>query len=212
MRADDNTVAAIEAAVREGASGVEVDVRITGDGVPVLSHDDDVEGLSIATSTLDELKQASPSLATLEEGLEASSGIGVDLEYKGPVMALDPLVRSLGLVDDFEGPVLISSFWMDLLHVLHDMRPDFAYGVLTSPEMDPGGDIAVKLARQGGFEVALPHDGVIDQDLVSKAQDAGLEVIAWTVNDSDRMRELKGFGVSGIITDDPARAVEVLSE
>jgi glycerophosphoryl diester phosphodiesterase len=210
LRAVDNSAAAIAAAERDGASWVEVDVRLTRDGVAVLSHDDEVGVLSIRSNDLDTLKSAHEGLATLEEGLAAAGGLGVNLEFKLSAESVERLLASLSVLDAFDGPTLFSSFSIDLLRAMHRSMPDRNYGVLTSPDHDPNGSLAVKLAVESGFDVALPHDQAIGAELVETAKDSGIDVIAWTVNDSDRMLELAGFGVSGIITDDPARAVRVL--
>ena len=46
--------------------------------------------------------------------------------------------------------------------------------------------------------------------LVERAQDEGLEVNVWTVNDPDRMAALLDYGVDGICTDHPDIARSVI--
>jgi glycerophosphoryl diester phosphodiesterase len=53
---------------------------------------------------------------------------------------------------------------------------------------------------------------IITPRLIRSARDRGLEVHAWTINDSDEMRALLRLGVDGIVTDHPERMLEVLQE
>jgi glycerophosphoryl diester phosphodiesterase len=53
---------------------------------------------------------------------------------------------------------------------------------------------------------------IITPRLIRSARDRGLEVHAWTINDSDEVRALLRLGVDGIVTDHPERMLEVLQE
>ena len=50
---------------------------------------------------------------------------------------------------------------------------------------------------------------IITPRLVEAAEEAGVELIAWTVDDLDRMRELAAMGVHGICTNDPRLFAEL---
>jgi glycerophosphoryl diester phosphodiesterase len=50
----------------------------------------------------------------------------------------------------------------------------------------------------------------LDENIVSDLQQKGIKVIPWTVNEISEMKELIGWGVDGIITDYPDRAIEIL--
>jgi glycerophosphoryl diester phosphodiesterase len=47
---------------------------------------------------------------------------------------------------------------------------------------------------------------------VRKAHEAGLQVVAWTINEPDQMRRLIAAGADGIMTDYPERLVGVLQQ
>lgn len=104
----ENTLAAVLAAVHEGARYVEVDVQLTADGVPVLLHDPDlartagrpglVEHLTVAEATSIDVHEPArfgdrhagitlPTLAALAEVLAGRSGLTVFVEIKPPVVA-----------------------------------------------------------------------------------------------------------------------------
>ena len=95
----ENSIAAIEEAIRQGASVVEVDVRASKDGVLVLMHDKTVNRTTtgqgeVAKQTYDELQQlhlrkkangeaSDHVIPTLSEALRVAKGkILVDLDFK----------------------------------------------------------------------------------------------------------------------------------
>ena len=53
------------------------------------------------------------------------------------------------------------------------------------------------------------YDPVITARLARACHDAGVELIAWTVDDLPRMRRLSGLGVDGICTNDPRLFAEL---
>ena len=53
---------------------------------------------------------------------------------------------------------------------------------------------------------------LITPALVDKAHHAGLQVVAWTINEPEQMHRLIDAGVDGIMTDYPDRLVRVLNE
>jgi len=73
----ENTLAAFEAAVALGVNGIETDVRISLDGLPVLIHDRVIaSGQAVADLTRRDIEQASGhEVPTLDEALEQFSGI-----------------------------------------------------------------------------------------------------------------------------------------
>ncbi|NNE70402.1 MAG: glycerophosphodiester phosphodiesterase [Rhodothermales bacterium] len=56
-------------------------------------------------------------------------------------------------------------------------------------------------------EVYSPDHRALTTELVARIQGLGMEVLPWTVNNVDRMRELLEMGVEGLITDYPDRAL-----
>lgn len=60
-------------------------------------------------------------------------------------------------------------------------------------------------------DVYSPQHALLTAEEVMHAHRLGVKVLPWTVNEVARMRELIGWGVDGLITDDPALAIEVAS-
>ena len=61
-------------------------------------------------------------------------------------------------------------------------------------------------------DIISPHQLYVNSDFVIEAHKQKMKVVPWTVNDKERMKELLGYGVDGIITDYPATMLEALQE
>ncbi len=61
-------------------------------------------------------------------------------------------------------------------------------------------------------DVYSPHHVLLSPEEVQRAQALGVRVVPWTVNDRARMQELLDWGVDGLISDDPALALEVVGQ
>jgi glycerophosphoryl diester phosphodiesterase len=75
----------------------------------------------------------------------------------------------------------------------------------------PSNDLVERSVRAGARQIA-PRGDLATPDLVKKAHEAGLQVVAWTINEPDQMRRLIATGVDGIMSDYPDRLVNVLRE
>ena len=81
--APENTLQAFIAAGALGADGVELDVHRTADGALVVHHDAAARGLGVlAERPAAEIRTARPEIPTLEEALEACTGMLVNIEVK----------------------------------------------------------------------------------------------------------------------------------
>jgi glycerophosphoryl diester phosphodiesterase len=61
-------------------------------------------------------------------------------------------------------------------------------------------------------DVYSPNHRRVDGTLIAEAEERDISVVPWTVNDPERMRELKALGVDGLITDYPARGRFLVTE
>jgi glycerophosphoryl diester phosphodiesterase len=97
--------------------------------------------------------------------------------------------------------MIIQSFDMRPLQVIHRTHPKVATGYLTSDKTTTfEGDVA-KL----GFNPIFynPYYKLVTADMVKKCHDKGILITPWTVNTVAEMKAIKGLGVDGIITDYP---------
>lgn len=223
--APENTMPAFDLAVELGTGGIEADVRLTADDVPVLHHDETVDRTTdgsgrVGKMTLEELREldagagrgkrfAGTRIPTLAELVEAHGGrVWLDLELKPPLGSAQRLVEAVGEVLDDQGVeegVLVSSFRPDVLLAAREARPDLPRALIAQevpegsplPEMAPDLD-AVGVGRSG-MRPGLPDE----------VHDLGLALLVWTVNDVSPARRLYEQGVDGLITDDPRRILRV---
>ena len=81
----ENTLAAFDAALGQGADGVETDVRVTREGMPILFHDRLIQGHEVSAFTHAELTAlAGYEVPTLVEALTGMPDIFCNLEIKVP--------------------------------------------------------------------------------------------------------------------------------
>jgi glycerophosphoryl diester phosphodiesterase len=212
----ENTPAAFRRAAELGADGVELDVRRTADDELVVYHDPAVEGAGVIHGlTLRELRTAAPHVATLDEAMDACSGLIVNIEIKNSPNEpdFDPTDRVASAIVDWIAEhgwadrVLVSSFNPATVDRVRRLSANIATGQLT----DPGADVTRQLtaAHHRGHQALHPHFSSLLQEpeeLVRIASGLGMWVLTWTINDPDTIRNLRNNGVTGAITDDPAVA------
>ncbi|MBD8078374.1 glycerophosphodiester phosphodiesterase family protein [Cellulosimicrobium arenosum] len=221
--APQNTLAAFEAAWRAGVECVELDVRLTADGVVVVIHDDTVDattsgsgavaGMDLAAvRSLDAGSWFAPAFAgqrvpTFDEVvafLETRPGIELLVELKGAWTVeqarsvTDPL-RSAGLTERVVG----QSFWPQSVAALGAADPSLRRGLLV---MESGADLPDRCAALG-VETCNPVGTLLLEDpgLVDRLHDAGLRTTVWTLNEPAHWEAAVRLGVDGIITDRPDR-------
>jgi len=108
----ENTRAAIERAVDLGVDGIEIDIRITGDGVAVLAHDPDLRRLAgsdlvVATTPLSDLQAAYADLLTLDEALALMPNGAIVLDIKPTAeVELAPIYAAIRAHDAHPGIIV----------------------------------------------------------------------------------------------------------
>lgn len=214
-RAPENTVEAFELARELGADWVELDVRLTADGKCVVFHDELLGDRPLGGLTLEEVSRWSlpggGAIPSLVQALDACTGMGVNLEVKGPVDPRAVAAQVAQHLEGREGPFLISSFWPPIVEAFAKVGPEVPRGFLSIARFDPDGSGAVREAVRLGAVWALPEDPAVSEKTVSLARAAGIGIVSWTVDDPSRIKELADFGVRGLITNEPDVAASALA-
>jgi glycerophosphoryl diester phosphodiesterase len=222
----ENTVPAISAAVRSGADGVEVDLRLSADGVFVLCHDPDLQrltgrSLQVACTSWPVLRSAAAGagvpLARLEEVLPTVGTGRLVLELKpAPVETGQQLVRRLEQLDalGLHCEFTVSTFDADLLAAVRSTARERLR--LRTALLGRPGWLALATVRQAllaGHEEAHPHvsDLLADPCAATEAAACGTDLVPWTVNSSRMMRRCADLGVAAVITDVPRKARAALA-
>ncbi len=220
--ARENTLSAFECALDHGADGVELDVRPTGDGQLVLSHDPEIELLpgsqdgsrpatraSLWKLSLSQIRALPRSegeqVLTLREALvfQARTGIRMNVELKGDVPAVDWFAREVAEQIRKHGGdgLLISSFSPLLLRKIGGLLPHVPRAFLIEGESPA---LLKRLPLSSLKAVGLhPEHVLVDAHFIARARSSAEVINVWTVNDPERARALADLGVDGLVTDDP---------
>jgi glycerophosphoryl diester phosphodiesterase len=193
--APENTIPALTAALAvPGCDGVEFDVRISADGVPVLAHDETLERVFGRSDRVDrrtarELEEAGiPSLADALAAVPHRFAIDVDLKGLHDRAVVEVLAsgRGPGLVNG-----VVSSFVPETIERIGGLAPAWprwlnAY--VMSPEK-------IRQAAELGCQAISVDFHEIDAGSLAAARAAGLEVAAWTVRRRTTYGRLQRAGV-----------------
>jgi len=208
---EENTVAAFCRAVEQGVDGVEFDVRATRDGQLVVHHDARlIDGRPVAATDAVDLPAHVPSFAAVLDACQPLRVVNVELKNHPFEPGFDPTGELPGRVGALlagrpAGAFLLSSFHLPSLEAARAAAPGLATGWLTAAGYDQLA--AVEAIAAAGHRALCPAEEVVTGDLVMRAHRAGLEIWAWTVNDTARMAELAAAGVDALITDRPWAAL-----
>jgi glycerophosphoryl diester phosphodiesterase len=204
--------------LRDGADGLELDLRATKDGVIVLLHDATLDRTTngtgaLAERTLDEVRSldagawfdalySGERVPTLDEVLDELAGrVALDLEVKEllPEDALRAVDRRLHAPRARE-LVFASSFRLDVLEQLRALAPVIRRGLLLDRGIPPP---ELAQVRELDLSCLIAHEASIDAGFADACRSLALPLHTFTVNDAVRAQELARLGVDIVITDDP---------
>jgi glycerophosphoryl diester phosphodiesterase len=220
--APENTLAAVERALRQGADGVEVDVRVTADSVPVCHHDATLDRTAgdrraVAMTAYAELPWiGSHRIPRLSEVVDLVAGRGrLVVELKPPSWPALEAPESVSVVADVLrrnrlDHVSVSSFDRLRLRAFRNHGLGCPTALLGRPAVPLLG--LLRQAGQDGHPEVHPHVSSVlaHPEVVGTAQAEGLLVTSWTVNRPDDLTALQALELHAVITDDPATARQVV--
>ena len=232
--APENTLAAFREAIAVGADGVEFDVRLTRDCVPVVIHDGDLRrtgGLSqrIAEMTWSEVARVDvgswfsrsfanetvPSLAELFTFFESNnSTLYLEMkcesaaEYEPLARACCELIAQRGLKER----VVVECFQLPALRIVREVDSDIKTVALFEPSISNPSvlsdqSIINRATNVGAVALAL-HHRLARKGLVQKAKAAGMHVAVWTVDDPAWIERARTLNIDALITNNPARLIQ----
>ncbi|MCA1009594.1 glycerophosphodiester phosphodiesterase [Halobacillus halophilus] len=223
--APENTMAAFELARSAQAEGIETDIQLTKDQIPVLIHDENLRRTTNGTGfvqdyTYTELRLLdagswfSPEfsdcyIVTLDEFLrwfkEQPMFLNAELktnviEYKDIERIVYEALKKYNVVER----TVISSFNSDTLIRMKQINPSIKTAFLTSTKMINLPDYAKSL---GADALHVKHR-LLDKKLVKSCQKEKLNLRVYTVNRPSHMKKCYQLGIDGIFTDFPHQALE----
>jgi len=195
----ENTLPSLVSAARAGADAVEMDVRLTSDGVPVLLHDPTLKrlwGQSAAVADLslaDLLRLTDGGVPTLDEALGALTGTRalLDLALPGCADAVLDRVRSGGA-----GHRAYYCGDTAALLAVRDRDPDAEIALTWETSTLPPSALIEEM-RPRWLNLRF---GLARPEVIRWAHDHGLLVGTWTADTRRTMRRLHRAGVDAITT------------
>jgi len=223
MRAPENSLAAIEKAIGDGADYIELDVRETSDGVLVLLHDRDLRRLAndpreIWNVPYEELREMEAGawfdprfhgerIPTLSEAIERIRGRArLYLEIKTSPHSPELVRRTVEALqrEDFVDQTLLAALSPRVLHEVRRLEPDMRTSLLVHT--------AIGSVEGQPFEALALRDALVTPGRVNQIRRHGHELHVWTVNDRRAMARFIDMGVDNIITDKPDVLAELMRE
>ena len=206
--APENTMRAFRLALSMGATGIETDVWMTADGVPVLHHGGSVRRRPIAEIPAADLRSRLPTLADLYDGCGTELDLSLDLKDGRSAEAVVGVAREAGhdlrrlwLCGGVQGPLS----W-------REVDPTVRLVAGTDPRrVDDWGEHLRRL-RAGGIDAVNVRRRRWSKALVDSVHDAGLLAFGWDAQSRRRIRALLGLGCDAVYSDHVDRMVAVLRE
>ena len=226
--APENTRPAIERAIEIGVDIVEVDVRMTKDGVPVLLHFERLEHTTsgnglLADHTWEEIQRldagawkdpefAGERVPSLEDVLDLTRGrvpLNLDFQATDAVAPGVAAVRDAGLSHDVVVSGCLAACFEIMAAATNEITTLLNLDDLPAG-IDPAEARAVahrtigKASALGAAGINLHHT-LVEAAVVARAREAGLGEWVFVVNDEERFGGLIDMGVTAVTTNWPAR-------
>ncbi|MGF7228794.1 MAG: glycerophosphodiester phosphodiesterase [Candidatus Saccharibacteria bacterium] len=205
--APENTLNALEIAIKHGVDEIEIDVRVTRDGHVVLHHDPVVraktgETYTISTHTLEELRAKKSDITTLAAAVNTVKRrvpLMIEVKPRQPIAPIVSIIEAF-LADGWEPKdFMFGSFSQSILRQLHETLPQIELVVIEAYASFR----ATYRARQvGAHKVSINHRLLWFANVAAMRR-KNYEVYTWTLNDPRKAERLRKSGLSGTITDNP---------
>ena len=224
-KAPENTKASFRKAVEAGADGVEFDVQLSSDGIPVVIHDETLERTTTGKgwvkdksskklSKLDAGTHFDPcyseeGVPTLREVLEIVKNMRViNIEFKNSKVRYEGLEkRALALVKKFNllDQVIFSSFNHYSIKNIKKLEPNARTGILYYAKLYQPWEYAAHL----GIKNLHAHYFSIDRQMVEKCQENGININVYGANKNHEIDEMIKMGINIIITSSLEEAMKI---
>jgi glycerophosphoryl diester phosphodiesterase len=232
--APENTLAAFDLALRQGAKGIELDVHLSSDGIPMVIHDPRLSRTTSGSGWIGEHRAS--ALRKLDAGSwfnwrfpqkARQVYVGAKIPLLSEVLAWVRQHKMLALIEIKRGKrnypgierkvveeivqhgvrklVTVVSFDFASLRRVQQLSRPVRLGLTVSRSL-----LAIRRARSLEGDAVLPHWVIASRGFIRRAHKHSIAVFPWTVDPPARMERKILEGVDGIITNYPARLAEVI--
>lgn len=225
-KAPENTMTAIRLALAEPAiRGIEIDVQLSRDGVPVLIHDFTLERTTtgrglVMDHTLEELRKldagswfnerfAGERIPTLEEVLQVVKGrctLNIELKATSDMYpGIAEKVLELLERHEMKQEVCITSFDHDLIRQVRELDATVETGLIVMGRPV----LMLEQLEAAGANILSMGYPYLTRELACEALEKGYKVIAWTIDEPSHIRTVMSWHPDvQICTNHPDRMLE----
>lgn len=219
--APENTLAAFELAIENGADIIELDVRQTKDGEIVVMHDESLKRVcgvnkKVGKLTYEELMKYSPGkkyrgpneelyreekIPTLQEVIDLvgdRAKLNIELKPAKTDKNLSQKVAEIIGENNYYDNCFVASLTYGAIRRVKVADPEIKTVYVMAVAM---GDF-YDLEYADGFSIKYRY---INNEIIKQAHKRGKEVYAWTVDDKQILESMMLMNVDSIITNNPAK-------
>lgn len=218
--APQNSIASLKHAIKQKVWGSEFDVCLSKDNVLVVNHDNDYQGIDIATNTYKTLRKK--RLANGEKIPTAKKYMREGLKQKHTHMIFEIKPSSLGVQRSIEAAEKSYNLVKKLKGLDQTIFISFSYDAcLHLKKLDPnvrvqylGGSKSPNALHQDGFS-ELDYNYYVFKNNPSYFQEAkehDMKINVWTVNTESEMQYFIDHKVDYITTDEPELLQQLLNK
>ncbi|TAG97713.1 MAG: glycerophosphodiester phosphodiesterase [Oscillatoriales cyanobacterium] len=219
--APENTLFSFEVAIARGASSIEFDIQLSADSVPVIFHDatlDRITGVSgkVRETNLSELQTldagkwfshefSGQKIPTLEEALNILKNVDKFLYFDvkphcewsdSEVADFVKTLQDAGIPEK----CVITSFNDGFLEQVRQISDDLAIGHIVANLEAYKSQLAQAVANSDHLISSLYRVLLENPGLIAESRNQGVDIVAWTVDDSADMQKLLDLGITRIVT------------
>ena len=231
--APENTLAAFREAVRVGADLIELDVRLSRDGVVVVFHDRDLSRTTngagpVAARTFSDLKRLDAGgyfssrfegerIPALEEVIHVVStgrtGLYIELKIDrgGEDVRAELVDRTLAVIKScrFRERSFLASFDRESLRLAKDVLPTMRPGLIFRDK-----EVWEQSKEEGrrDIDILCARWNIVTAYHVETAHQAGREVFAWTIDRAEELDRILPLSVDGIASNNPQWLINALKD
>lgn len=230
--APENTLASFKLAIEIGADAIELDLRQTKDGVPVVLHDAKVNRTTngkgnIKDFDFEDVKKIDagswfdykfsnekiPALQDVINLLSDSILIIIELKEGNDIYpGIEEKTISIIRENKIESQTILKSFDQKVLERLRSLAPEIPLCYVYAVRIPWLGMIIDRGVTFGNIynteaEYLQPHRFFLSESFVKEAQSKGYKIISWGVNSDEAIIKSLSYNVDGIETDYPDRVL-----
>jgi glycerophosphoryl diester phosphodiesterase len=207
--APENTIASLKKALEHSVDGIEFDVRVTKDGVPILAHnifltDQSGNRRRIKSATYKELLQHKKDLASLDEAFEAigrQHRLYIEVKFGTPVRPIIRVIKYQLKSGWPAGQIMLGSKSQKVLRELHAKLPDIPKIVI-----EPWSGLrATWRARELKTDLLSMNQLFLWSGFIRMISQRGYKLYTYTLNNPAKAKRWHKSGLTAVVTDYPDR-------